>query len=67
MAPDAPESPSEGNAHRLGEGDILRALRAATDHAFIEEQEVGQFIIDGKFDLRVVADRLSEMSRTQPA
>lgn len=40
--------------------DILAALRASTDHAFIEEQEAGQFIIDGKFNLPSAARKLSE-------
>lgn len=46
--------------------DILAALKDGDPSAFIGEQ--GEFfVVDGTFNLRVVAERLSEMLETRSA
>jgi hypothetical protein len=60
-------NPAEGTVKRLSAADVLAALKESDPEAFIGEQERGRFVIDGKFDLRAVAERLSEMPDKQPA
>lgn len=46
--------------------DILGALRASTEHAYIEEQERSCYVIDGHFNLEVVAEMLSQTPDKRP-
>ena len=47
--------------------DLLAALKEDDPEAFIGEQERDCFVIDGRFNLRAVATRLSEMLDRQSA
>ena len=52
---------------RVTAADLLAALKESDPQAFTAEQERDWFVIDGKFNLREVAERLSERLQRQSA
>lgn len=50
---------------QLTADELLAALRASEDYAFVAEHESGWFVIDGRFNLAAAAAKLSERQETQ--